>query len=105
MQWPPAPHWGHTLLVKQVTSDLCRRSYQRKGITINTDEGARERNRHSVFIRMREGGLLPQSTASQSLYQEQDKVENRIPEKKQKSTILQTNGWLYQMIKKKKFFF
>lgn len=33
---------------------------------------------------MREGGLLPQSTASQSLYQEQDKVENRIPEKKQK---------------------
>ena len=80
---PPAPHRGYTLLVKQATSDLHRRSYQRN-VSVNTDEGARERNRHTCLLECGKEAFFPRALLLKSLYQEQDKVENCIPEKKQK---------------------
>ena len=70
---------------QQVTSDACGHTVRgRRTSQPHTSEHAAERNRHGLFIRTREGGFLPRSAASQSLYQEQHKVENRIPEKKHK---------------------
>lgn len=101
---PPAPHRGYTLLVKQATSDLHRRSYQRN-VSQSTQMKVPGRETDTAcLLECGKEAFFPRALLLKSLYQEQDKVENCIPEKKQKRYNFANKQVALTNDKKKNFF-
>lgn len=91
---PPTPHRGYTLLVKQVTSDLHRRSYQRNVSQSTQIKVPGRETDTACLLECGKEAFFPRALLLRVCIKSKTKLKIVFLRRSKKGTILQTNGWL-----------